>query len=437
VEAAEGRECVEGGLGLQRRLLVLVLVATAPGAVLSAWLLLAVGGDELPPQRVAQLLAVTLLSLAAGVAGAIWVARQATEHARLLGQIQELRQGSLYRTLAEQAPEVVWNTDATGTKLTFLNRAWYELVGGTEADWLGRSGLSAVHPDDRAAVSENWQRSRDTLTTFTGIRRLRSRDGTYHTMSYKGAPVFDDQGGVAFWVGIDSDITGLKAIEEALRATNQELEAFAYSVSHDLRAPLGAIGGFSSALAARLEGTQDEKARHYLARIQAGAGKMEQLIDALLGLSRVAREPLHAQAVDLAALARETLEGLRATDPGRDVEVCIEEGLAAHGDPRLLRIAVENLLGNAWKFTSNAAGARIEVGRGADASFFVRDNGVGFDMAHADKLFSAFQRLHTEAEFPGTGIGLATVRRIVARHQGRVWAQSRPGAGTTVSFTLG
>ncbi|MBI5277611.1 MAG: PAS domain S-box protein [Burkholderiales bacterium] len=377
----------------------------------------------------------------------------AIENARLFGQVHELnagleariaqrtaelvRQGRLYRTLAEQAPEVVWNTDASGTQLTFLNRAWYDLVGGTEADWIGRSGLGAIHPDDRAAVSANWRRSRDTLSTFTGIRRLRARDGSYHTMSYKGAPVFDENGEVAFWVGIDSDITELKAIEEALRTSNAELEAFSYSVSHDLRSPLGAIDGFSRALAGRLESHPDAKVQHYLSRIQAGVGRMEQLIEALLGLSRVAREPLHPETVDLAALARESLEALQAAEPGRSVATHVADGLLVQGDARLLRILVENLLGNAWKFTSKAPEPCIEVGRDeADGSYFVRDNGVGFEMAYAGKLFSAFQRLHTEAEFPGTGIGLATVRRIVSRHRGRVWAESAPGQGTTIRFTL-
>ncbi len=381
------------------------------------------------------------------------LASVAIENARLFGQIRELnanlesriaertaelvRQSRLYRTLAEQAPEVVWNTDATGTKLTFLNRAWYDLVGGCEGDWIGRSGLPAVHPEDRDEVAANWKRSRETLSTFMGVRRMRAKDGSWHTMSYKGVPVFDENGEVASWVGIDSDITGFKAIEEALRSSNQELEAFSYSVSHDLRAPLGAIDGFSKALANKLASDADEKARHYLVRIQAGVGKMEQLIDALLGLARVAREPLRLAQVDLGAIARETLEGLQVAHPQRRVATHVQEGLVVEGDSRLLRNVMENLLGNAWKFTSKVADARIDVGRDeATGAIFVRDNGVGFDMNYAGKLFSAFQRLHTEAEFPGTGIGLATVRRIISRHQGRVWAESQPGQGTTFHFTV-
>ncbi|MBC5763358.1 ATP-binding protein [Ramlibacter albus] len=234
-----------------------------------------------------------------------------------------------------------------------------------------------------------------------------------------------------------SHVTGLEAAQRALRDTNQELEAFSYSVSHDLRAPLGAIGGFSAALADRLGDVADEKSRHYLARIRASVDRMEQLIEGLLGLSRLTRVALDIVDVDLSALAREVVEGLQDQAPARQVDVVIEEGLVAHCDLRLMRVLLGNLLGNAWKFTSRNETSRIELGRDdAQGAFFVRDNGVGFDMAHAGKLFSAFQRLHIEAEFPGTGIGLATVRRIVARHGGRVWAESQPGNGTTVWFTL-
>jgi PAS domain S-box-containing protein len=319
-----------------------------------------------------------------------------------------------------------------------VNRAWYELVGGQPEDWLGNGWLSRVHPDDVPEVLARWKHSRRTLEPFTGTRRVRARDDSWHTLAFHAAPVLDEHGEVAFWVGIDSDVTQFKAIEEALRASNQELEAFSYSVSHDLRAPLGAIDGFSKALAQKLQGQADEKSQHYLARIQAGVSKMEQLIDALLGLSRVARGPLERRPVDLSAIARETLEGLHMQDAGRSVDTHVQEGLVVPGDAQLLRVAMQNLLGNAWKFTSRTEGARIEVGHDAAAgAFYVRDNGVGFDMAYADKLFSAFQRLHTDTEFPGTGIGLATVRRIVARHQGRVWAESQPGQGTTFYFTLG
>jgi PAS domain S-box-containing protein len=379
------------------------------------------------------------------------LASVAIENAQLLEHVRELnaglesriaertaelaRQEKRYRALAEQAPEVVWNVDPMG-RLTFVSRAWYDLMGGRPEDWLGHGWMDRMHPDDLATAKARWARSRETLEPYTGTRRLLGADGRWHTMAYRAVPVLGEDGRVEFWVGIDSDITALKAIEDKLRDSNHELEAFSYSVSHDLRAPLGAIGGFSQALAGRLKDAQDDKARHYLSRIDAGVRKMEQLIEALLGLSRVSREPMQPQDVDLAAIARDVIESLRLEQPGRDVAVDIAPHLVARGDARLLAIALQNLLGNAWKFTSRTDGARIEVGCNEDGAFYVRDNGVGFDMAYAGKLFSAFQRLHTESEFPGTGIGLATVRRIVARHEGKVWAESAPGQGTTFYFTL-
>ena len=346
------------------------------------------------------------------------------------------QQEARYRALADQAPEVVWNVDDLGN-VTYLNRAWYELVGGEPGEWLGQRWVQRIHPDDRDEMRANWELSRANRSPYSGTRRVQAQDGSYHTMSYKGVPVIGAQGGEVFWVGIDSDITEFKAIEQALRSSNQELEAFSYSVSHDLRAPLGAIGGFSRALSHRLEALDDERAHHFLARIQAGVVRMEQLIDALLALAKVVRAALRYESVDLSMLARETLEALREAQPERQVTVTVQDGLTALGDARLLRVALENLLGNAWKFTSQRQPATIEVGQVADSKvFFVRDNGVGFDMAYVDKLFGAFQRLHTEAEFPGTGIGLATVRRIVARHQGRVWGESQLGQGATFYFML-
>ena len=331
---------------------------------------------------------------------------------------------------------MVWNTDAQGDA-TFLNRAWHELVGGEPGQWLGRAWLTRLHPDDRDEVHRNWTLARQTLQPYSGTRRVMAKDGSYHTMSYKAAPVLDEQGQVAFWVGIDADITAFKAIESALRSSNQELEAFSYSVSHDLRAPLAAIGGFSRALTLKFEGHADDRVRHYLERIQLGVEKMEQLIESLLSLAKVVRAPLSYGPVDLGAMARETLEELRAQNAPRQVEVRVQQSLVAQGDERLLRLVMENLLGNAWKFTSRTPQAMISVGRLENGgAFFVRDNGVGFDMAYAGKLFGAFQRLHTQAEFPGTGIGLATVHRVVVRHQGRVWAESQLGQGTTFFFAL-
>ncbi|HSB73684.1 MAG TPA: GAF domain-containing protein [Candidatus Methylomirabilis sp.] len=226
-----------------------------------------------------------------------------------------------------------------------------------------------------------------------------------------------------------------------LQAANAELEAFSYSVSHDLRTPLVGIGGFSRVLLRRYGARLDAKGKDYLQRVQAGAQRMEERVDALLALALATRHPLHREPVDLTALARAIASDLRQRDPDRPAELHIQDGLAVQGDPRLLRALLENLLGNAWKFTLHRQPARIEVGRrsGADggAVYFVRDNGVGFETADGAKLFGAFQRLHSAEQFPGSGIGLATVQRIVERHDGRVWAEGAVDGGATFFFTLG
>lgn len=220
---------------------------------------------------------------------------------------------------------------------------------------------------------------------------------------------------------------------------NKELESFSYSVSHDLRAPLRAVDGFSQALLEDEAERLSEEGRELLHRLRAAATRMGQLIDDLLLLSRVSRTELRRAPVDVSALAREVVDELRRREPGRDVTVTIAPGLQAEGDARLLRVLLENLLGNAWKFTSKRPGATIELfaeERGGKTHYAVRDNGVGFDMAYASKLFSPFQRMHKATDFPGTGIGLATVQRIVQRHGGLIEADAAPGAGATFRFTL-
>ncbi len=224
-----------------------------------------------------------------------------------------------------------------------------------------------------------------------------------------------------------------------LRAANAELEAFSYSVSHDLRAPLRAIDGFSQVVLSRYADRLDADGRHALERVRAGSERMGVLIDTMLELSRLGRRPLELGDVDLSALAAEVVEELRAGEPERDVEVLIEPNVSAVGDKELLRVALQNLLGNAFKFTSQQPHASVQFGRtehAGQAAIFVRDNGVGFDMNYADRLFRPFDRLHSESEFSGTGIGLATVQRVIARHGGRVSAQGAIGNGATFYFTL-
>jgi light-regulated signal transduction histidine kinase (bacteriophytochrome) len=237
-------------------------------------------------------------------------------------------------------------------------------------------------------------------------------------------------------------VATIRALQEAkveAESANRELEAFSYSVAHDLRAPLRSLDGFSQIVLEDYAEKLDADGRHYLQYIRDSAQQMALLIDDLLTLSRVTRAEFQRQPVDLTSIARTIAAKLRAREPERRVEIAIAEGLAGEGDPRLMAIALENLIGNAWKYSGKREAARIEVGSvrlDGNVAYFVRDNGAGFDMAYADKLFGVFQRLHTAEEFEGTGIGLATVQRIILRHGGHIWAQGEVGRGATFFFKL-
>ncbi len=224
-----------------------------------------------------------------------------------------------------------------------------------------------------------------------------------------------------------------------VEAANKELEAFSYSVSHDLRSPLHGIDGWSHVLLEEYGDKLDAQGQEHLRMIRAETARMNELIKALLQLARVSRNEMRVEPVDLSTLCREVEQELRATEPERQIELLVAPGLTAQGDPALLRAALQNLLGNAWKFTRDRTPGRITVGAQVQAGrpvFFVRDNGAGFDMAYAAKLFAPFQRLHSQKEFSGTGIGLATVQRIIHRHGGTVWAEGAVGQGATFYFTL-
>jgi light-regulated signal transduction histidine kinase (bacteriophytochrome) len=259
-------------------------------------------------------------------------------------------------------------------------------------------------------------------------------------------------------IGISRDITDRKLAERQIRqlnaeleqrvalrtaeleAANRELEAFSYSVSHDLRAPLRSMDGFAQALLEDYADKLDETARGYIRRVRDASQRMAELIEGILELSRIVRQDMHREPVDLSALAGEIVAGLAAREPQRIVEARIAQGLVADGDRRLLRAVLENLLGNAWKYTSRHGSARIEFGADAGSNgkilYFVRDDGAGFDMKYADKLFGAFQRMHGATEFEGHGVGLATVQRIIRRHGGRIWAEAQVEKGATFFFTL-
>jgi light-regulated signal transduction histidine kinase (bacteriophytochrome) len=294
------------------------------------------------------------------------------------------------------------------------------------------------------------------LTTFEGIYESTTADKATPLRALY-APIKDSEDSVMGVVAIVEDITERKKIEDEIRTLNKELEqrvkertinlealnkelaSFAYSISHDFRAPLRALDAFSASLNEKYNDQLDEQGRHYLKRIRNAALYMSELIDDLLKLSRITRAEVNPQEVDISRLAEERIQLLQETEPERQVAVEIATGMKARGDRALLHAALQNLLENAWKFCSKEAQAEIEVGRATidgEEVFFVRDNGVGFSMAYADKLYAPFQRLHGTAVFPGTGIGLSIVSRIINRHGGRIWAEGEVGKGATFYFTL-
>jgi len=283
------------------------------------------------------------------------------------------------------------------------------------------------------------------------------QSGNYHWHLVRAVPVHDEPGRLVTWFGTCTDIDDRKRAEEEMRelntalerrvsertaqlqSANKELEAFSYSVSHDLRAPLRSIDAFSQLVREDYHDKLDEQGKQYLDIVGESTRQMGRLIDDLLHLSRVTRSEMRHQPVDLSAMAKQMIAGLRQLEPQRKVEVVIDPDMRVVGDERLLRIAMENLVNNAWKFTSKRDHAQIEIGREIQAEepvFYVRDNGAGFDMAYASKLFGAFQRLHSTREFPGHGVGLATVQRIIIRHGGRIWAKAAVNEGATFYFTL-
>lgn len=360
-----------------------------------------------------------------------------------------------YRLLFSSNPHPMWIYDLETLSILEVNDAAVAHYGYSRDEFLSMTIKDIRPSEDVDKLTENVARVTSGIDR-AGVWRHRKKDGsiihveiTSHTINFAGSRAE---------VVLSSDITDrMRAEEEILRLNadlekrveertaelelaNREMESFSYSVSHDLRAPLRHIDGFSRMLLEDYAGQLDSQGKGYLNRICAGANRMGQLIDDLLQLSSVSRNELQRRLVNLSNIARTIVTELKQTAPEREVACAIAPGVRAVGDPALLQVVLQNLLGNAWKYTGKEAHPVIEFGvaeRDDAPAFFVRDNGVGFDMAHVGKLFHPFQRLHGVDEFEGTGIGLATVRRVVERHGGRVWAESRTGEGATFYFTLG
>lgn len=359
-----------------------------------------------------------------------------------------------FRAVTETATDAVVIADSDGT-IAYFNHAAERMFGHKSDDVTGQP-LTLLMPERfHRAHREGLQRYLDTRTpqVIGKTLELTGLDKDGHEFPLELSLATWSMNDATFFTGVIRDVTERQRSEQQIRELNEdlsmrnielemlngELEAFSYSVSHDLRAPLRAIDGFSRILLKEHEAALNATGRDYLDRVRRATQSMGTLIDSLLRLSRVTRSELALEKVDISGLAHEVLDNLRHDDPERDIQCDIATGIEAVADRRLLRITMENLLGNAWKFTSQKESARIEFGVHADETsvvYFIKDNGAGFDTRYADKLFDPFQRLHDATEFAGAGIGLATVKRIVQKHGGQIWAESEIERGATFYFTL-
>lgn len=431
--------------------------AALPGIVShDSWILLThvpagmIAAQLRPAREFFATLFVALVLLQTAVAGVIyrqWTARQTAEQEAKRGQ-------AIFHGLLEATPDATIATDGVG-KIVLANTQVQRLLG-YQADELIGQPVEILLPERHRAghVKFGLQCRADPEPRRMGGRSqlwaIRS-DGTELPVDVSLNPVELDRESLIF--ASVRDMTDRyekeQQIEEMavrlardnleLNSLNRELDAFCYSVSHDLRAPLRSMTGFGQALLEDYGDKLDDVGQDYIQRISAASKRMGQLIDDLLMLSRVSRTEVKRVSVDLSELAESVASQLREGDPARTVEFKIQPGVTAQCDETLLRTVMDNLVGNSWKYSARKRQATIEFGvtaNGSERTFFVRDNGAGFDMAHADKLFKPFQRLHGSTEFEGTGIGLASVANIIRRHGGRIWAESEPGEGTTMRFTL-
>jgi PAS domain S-box-containing protein len=389
------------------------------------------------------------------IEGVFAAARDVTERNRAE---QALNRSEIrYRSLVTATTQIVWTTDPQGEVVDDMP-TWRAFTGMSVEQIQGWGWVDSLHPDDRKRATEIWSKAVRERSVYETEYRMRRRDGEYRMCAVRGVPVQESDGSIREWVGTCTDITERKHAEEEVRrlnaeleervirrtaqleAANKELEAFTYSVSHDLRAPLRHISGFSKILTEEFGSSLPAEAQYHLQRIQEGTRRMGLLVDDLLNLGRIGRHEVRLQVTGLNSLVNEVVAELKAECKDRQIEWKIGNLPFVECDPGLIKQIFQNLLSNAVKFTRPRTPAIIEVGQkdheGAPA-VFVRDNGVGFNMKYADKLFGVFQRLHRPEDFEGTGVGLATVQRIIQKHGGRIWAEAELDKGATFYFTLG
>ena len=356
-----------------------------------------------------------------------------------------------FRLMNEIMPQKIFTADETGS-VTYFNPQWMVFTGLPFDELKGAGWMQFIHPDDLSQNVHLWQESIDTGKPFLCEHRFRRFDGEYRWNISRALPMRNEAGAITLWVGSSTDVDDAKRIEEVARvrleqqvvartadllAINEQLQGFTYSVAHDLRQQIRGISSNASILMLDSVVVLDPESMQTLKRLVASSKKLAVLVDELLAYARLGKQEPAKEPFNLSALAEEVSKFLVERGSCKKcAQIEIEDGLVAHGDSLLVQMVLENLLDNACKYSSETKQPVIQVGRRGDA-FFVRDNGVGFDMRFHEKLFQPFERLHSDSIYPGTGIGLANVKRIINKHGGKVWAEGKVGEGATFYFSLG
>jgi PAS domain S-box-containing protein len=430
-------------------------IAVIYALVAGAWILFT---DEILTLQVHDQETLTYLSMAKGwffvliTAGMLFLLVK-----RALTEI--CRSRDYYLKILEDFPALIWRA-GTDAKCDYFNRTWLAFAGRALEQELGDGWVEGVHPDDREKCLTTYRDAFASRKPFVQEYRMQRHDGEYRWLIDHARPLYDQRGTFAGFIGSCHDVTERKQAEEglslserrfrelneelahqtaALEEANQELEAFCHTASHDLRTPLTGISLSCQVIMELCGGTISKECKSAMHGIIDSVEWMDQLITSLLSLSGISRSELMLETVDLSEMAHVIVAELRLSQPDRRATFTAASGITAYGDANLLRVVMSNLISNAWKYAGKMTTTVIEFGvteHAGDRTYFVRDNGVGFDMGQADRLFAAFQRLHGSKEYEGHGIGLATVQRIVQRHGGRAWAEGEEGRGATFYFTL-